>query len=77
MQLQRCKKYDSMRKNIWPQPKSMEEKLWGEKDNLLLTGVRGGSKVHDLNSRSIKKLNAEEEEGCNRICLWSKMISQI
>ena len=59
--LQRCPTYDSISKNIWSQPKTMEEKLWGERDDLLLTGVCGGSKPHDLNSRNIKKLNAEEE----------------
>ena len=54
--------YDSIKKNIWLQPKTMEEKLWGERNDLLLTGVCGGSKPDDLNSRSIKKLNAEEDE---------------
>ena len=44
------------------EPKTMEGKLGGERDDMLLTGVCGGSKHHDLNSRSIKKLNAEEEE---------------
>ena len=33
-------------------------------------GVRGGSKPHDLNSRSINKLNAEEEDECYYI--WMK-----
>ena len=45
----------------WSEPKTMEVKLWGERDGLLLTGVRGGSKPHDLNSRSTQKLNAEED----------------
>ena len=35
--LQRCPTYDSIRKHIWSQPKTMEEQLWGEKDDLLLT----------------------------------------
>ena len=39
----------------------MEEKLCGERDDLLLT-VEFVEAANDLNSRSIKKLNAEEEE---------------
>ena len=43
--LQRCPTYDSIRKNIWPQPKTMEEKLWGEKDDLQQT-TRSEVKEH-------------------------------
>ena len=57
--LQRCPTYDSIRKQIWSQPKTTEEKLWGKRDDLLLT-VEFVEAANDLNSRSIKKLNAEE-----------------
>ena len=41
----------------------MQEIFLGERDDLLVVcGVRGGSKPHDLNSRSTKKVNAEEDE---------------
>ena len=50
----------------------MEEKFGGERDDLLLTGVHGCSKPHDLNSRSIKKLyNEDEEEEFTRTKIFS------
>ena len=44
----------------------MEEKLLGRKKRPAADcEVRGGSATHDLDSRSIMKLNAEEEEEDN------------
>ena len=42
-------------------PKQWKKNIGAKETTCADYGVRGGNKPHDLNSRSIKKLNAEEE----------------
>ena len=61
--LQRCPTYDSIKKTHLVTTQDNGRKPLGRKRRPAADcGVRGDSKLHDQNSRSLKKLNEEEKE---------------